>query len=104
MNAPHLHRPLAALLLGLLAAQANGGAVTVNVSTRTGAAAADAVVVFYPLDGAPAATRDTAVIDQINKNFVPRVSVPIALRRGSGRKIDEHRRRACGCMQRAETF
>ena len=75
MNAPHLHRPLAALLLGLLAAQVNGGAVTVNVSTRTGAAAADAVVVFYPLDGAPAATRDTAVIDQINKNFVPRVSV-----------------------------
>jgi plastocyanin len=31
--------------------------------------------VFYPLDGAPAATRDSAVIDQINKKFVPRVSV-----------------------------
>jgi plastocyanin len=75
MNAPHLHRPLAALLLGLLAAQANGGAVTVNVTTQTGAAAGDAVVVFYPLDAAPAAARDSAVIDQINKRFVPRVSV-----------------------------
>jgi plastocyanin len=75
MNAPHRHRPLAALLLGLLAAQANGGAVTVNITTQTGAAAGDAVVVFYPLDAAPAATRDTAVIDQINKSFVPRVSV-----------------------------
>jgi plastocyanin len=75
MNAPHLRRPLAALVLGLLAAQADGGAVTVNVTTRTGAAAGDAVVVFYPLDAPPAATRDTAVIDQINKKFVPRVSV-----------------------------
>jgi plastocyanin len=75
MNAPHPHRPLAALLLGLLAAQANGGAVTVNITTRTGAAAEDTVVVFYPLDTVPAATRDTAVIDQVNKRFVPRVSV-----------------------------
>jgi plastocyanin len=75
MNAPHPHRPLAALLLGLLAAQANGGAVTVNVTTRTGAAAEDTVVVFYPLDTVPAATRDAAVIDQVNKRFVPRVSV-----------------------------
>jgi plastocyanin len=75
MNAPHLHRPLAALVLGLLAAQADGGAVTVNVTTQTGAAAGDAVVVFYPLDAAPAAARETAVIDQINKRFVPRVSV-----------------------------
>jgi plastocyanin len=75
MNAPHPHRPLAALLLGLLAAQANGGAVTVNITTRTGAAAEDTVVVFYPLDTVPAATRDAAVIDQVNKRFVPRVSV-----------------------------
>jgi plastocyanin len=75
MNAPHLHRPLAALLLGLLAAQAGGGTVTVNITTQTGAAAEDAVVVFYPLDAAPAATRDTVVIDQINKRFVPHVSV-----------------------------
>lgn len=75
MNVPHLHRPLAAVLLGLLAAQTNGGAVTVNVTTQTGAAAGDAVVVFYPLDAAPAVNRDTAVIDQINKSFVPRVSV-----------------------------
>jgi len=75
MKAPHLNRPLAALLLGLLAAQANGGAVTVNITTQTGAAAGDAVVVFYPLDAAPPTARDTAVIDQINKSFVPRVSV-----------------------------
>jgi plastocyanin len=31
--------------------------------------------VFYPLDAVPATTRDTAVIDQVNKRFVPRVSV-----------------------------
>jgi plastocyanin len=75
MNVPHPHRPLAVLLLGLLAARADGGAVTVNVTTQTGAAAGDAVVVFYPLDAAPAAARETAVIDQINKRFVPHVSV-----------------------------
>jgi len=75
MNAAHRCRPLAASLLGLLAAQATGGVVTVNVTSRSGAAAQDAVVVFYPLDTTPAASRDTAVIDQINKRFVPHVSV-----------------------------
>jgi plastocyanin len=75
MNAPHCHGPLALLLVGLLTAQAFGAVVTVNVTTRAGAAAEDAVVVFYPLDAAPPATRDTAVIDQIDKRFVPHVSV-----------------------------
>lgn len=75
MNLAHRHRPLAALLSSLLAAQAFGGVVTVSVTTRSGTAAEDAVIVFYPLDAAPAATHDTAAIDQINKTFVPHVSV-----------------------------
>ena len=49
--------------------------VTVNVTTRSGTAAEDTVIVFDPLDAAPPAERDAAVIDQINKKFVPRVSV-----------------------------
>jgi plastocyanin len=39
----------------------------------------DAVIVFDPLDASPAAgpaaSRDTAIIDQVDKRFVPRVSV-----------------------------
>ncbi|MGC1521824.1 MAG: methylamine utilization protein [Steroidobacteraceae bacterium] len=75
MNVAQRRRLCAALLSSLLAAQAVGGVVTVNVTTRSGTAAEDAVIVFYPLDAAPAATHDSAVIDQINKKFVPHVSV-----------------------------
>lgn len=62
-------------LLALCANAALAGMLTVNVKTSSGAAAADVVVVFDPLDAAPAPSHDTAVIDQINKRFVPRVSV-----------------------------
>jgi len=59
----------------LLAHSALAGVVTVNVTTRSGAALEDTVIVFDPLDAKPPATQDTAIIDQINKRFVPRVSV-----------------------------
>lgn len=69
------HRQVAALLGLLCAAGAMAGVVTVNVTTRSGAAAGDTVIVFDPLDSQPAASHDAAVIDQVNKRFVPRVSV-----------------------------
>jgi len=63
------------LLGALWAPAAFAGMVTVNVTTHSGAAAADAVIVFDPLDTAPPASHDAAVVDQIDKKFVPRVSV-----------------------------
>lgn len=75
MTNMHRYPGLAAALLGVLAAQAIGGTVTVNVTTGSGTPVQDAVIVFDPLDATPAASRDAAVIDQINKRFVPRVSV-----------------------------
>jgi plastocyanin len=76
------HRRRAGALLGVFAMlcvltehDALAGMVTVNVTTPSGTAAEDAVVVFDPLDEAPVAARDAAVIDQINKKFVPRVTV-----------------------------
>lgn len=50
--------------------------VTVDVTTtRPALTAADAVIVFDPLDATPAPSHETAIIDQVNKTFVPRVSV-----------------------------
>jgi plastocyanin len=72
----HPYRRLAAALLAVSFADAAfAGMVTVSVTTRSGAAAEDTVIVFDPLDAAPAPSHDAAVIDQINKRFVPRVSV-----------------------------
>jgi len=69
-------RRYAAWLLGLLCTPTGFAAVvTVNVATRAGGAAADTVIVFDPLDATPAPSRETARIDQINKHFVPRVTV-----------------------------
>ena len=58
----------------------NASPVTVQVATSSGDAAIDAIVVFDPLDSpapgtAAPGTAATAVIDQINKRFVPHVSV-----------------------------
>jgi plastocyanin len=64
-----------ALLAALCAQPALAGMVTVDVTTRSAATAADAVIVFDPLDAAPAPSHETAIIDQVNKIFVPRVSV-----------------------------
>ena len=72
----HVHRRQMTALLGVLCAPAAlAGMVTVNVATRSGAAAADAVIVLDPLDATPPMHREAAIIDQINKRFAPRVSV-----------------------------
>jgi plastocyanin len=72
----HRHRrPAAALIALLYTPSVFAGMVTVNVTTRSGGAAEDAVIVFDPLDAAPPASHGTATIDQINKRFVPRVTV-----------------------------
>lgn len=80
MRPAQAHEKLAAVLLSVVCAQAActaayAGLVKVDVTTRSGAAAEDAVIVFDPLDGMPAAGHDAATIDQINKRFVPRVTV-----------------------------
>jgi plastocyanin len=62
-------------LLALSAHTALSATVTVNVTTQSGAPAEDAVIVFDPLDTTPPPGHDAASIDQINKTFVPRVSV-----------------------------
>lgn len=75
MISPHRRRR-AAWLLGLLCTQSGLAAeVTVNVATRAGGAAADTVIVFDPLDASPAPSHDSASIDQVNKHFVPQVTV-----------------------------
>jgi plastocyanin len=68
-------RHMAALLGVLCAEGALAGMVTVNVSTRSGASAENTVIVFDPLDSAPPASHGAAIIDQVDKKFVPRVSV-----------------------------
>ena len=52
-----------------------GGSVTLSVNNQSGTAAEDAVVIFDPLDAVPPASHVTVAIDQINKTFVPKVTV-----------------------------
>jgi plastocyanin len=75
MNLERLTRCLFATLACAIAQAAAAGMVTVNVATKSGAAAEDAVIFFDPLDATPAPAHGSASIDQINKQFVPRVSV-----------------------------
>jgi plastocyanin len=49
--------------------------VTVNVKTKSGAAGENTIVMFDPLDAAPPPAHASAVIDQVDKRFVPKVSV-----------------------------
>jgi plastocyanin len=51
------------------------GIVTVSVKNTAGAASEDSIVMLDPLDGPAAATHNAAVIDQVDKQFVPKVSV-----------------------------
>ena len=64
-------------VLGLapLSGTALAAAVTFQVAARGGEAVANTVLVADPLDGTAAPAHGTASIDQINKQFVPRVSV-----------------------------
>jgi plastocyanin len=54
---------------------ANAVPVTVTVTAKSGASAQDTVLVFDSLGAPPPAGHDTAIIDQINKQFVPRINV-----------------------------
>ena len=67
-------RWLPAVLAGI-ATGAMAASVTVKVSDSSGRPLADAIVVLDPLDQTPAATRGSAQIDQVNQEFVPRVTV-----------------------------
>jgi plastocyanin len=49
--------------------------VTVTATAKPGASAENTVLIFDPLNATPAAGHDTAIIDQIDKRFVPRISV-----------------------------
>jgi plastocyanin len=62
-------------LIALFAHATFAATVTVNVATQSGGSAEDTLVVFDPLDTAPPASHDAASVDQINKTFVPRVSI-----------------------------
>jgi len=72
------HRQLrhgVALFAMLCAHTAPAAVVTVNVTTQSGVTVKDAVIVFDPLDATPPSSHDSAVIDQVNKKFEPRVTV-----------------------------
>jgi plastocyanin len=49
--------------------------VSVSIASQTGAALPETVVVFDPLEVSPASTHASASIDQVDKQFVPHVSV-----------------------------
>jgi plastocyanin len=59
--------------LGMSAACA--GPVTVNITASDGLSPEDSVVIFDPLDASIPPTHLTASIDQVQQQFVPRVSV-----------------------------
>ena len=59
----------------MIAAASHATNVSVTLRNSAGAPLEDAVVVFDPLDAAIAPAHATAIVDQINKRFVPRVSV-----------------------------
>jgi plastocyanin len=63
------------VVLLFCAAHALAGTVTVEVRDATGAAVSDAVVVLDPAERAPAGAHESIQIDQVNQQFVPRVSV-----------------------------
>ena len=73
------HRFLFALLFSWVAgaAHAQAGSIAVTVSTPAGEPVADAVVVVVPSDaaGMPAARPRAEEVDQIDKDFVPKVKV-----------------------------
>jgi plastocyanin len=63
------------LLAVLSAASTRASIVSVTVRTASGAAAEDALIVFEPRDATPPLGKATVAIDQVNKRFVPRVTI-----------------------------
>lgn len=64
-----------AAMAALCAHAAVASTVTVAVKTASGAAAVDTIVILDPKDASPPAAHATAIVDQIDKHFVPHVSV-----------------------------
>jgi plastocyanin len=76
MKSMHRRRLRSLGLLAMLFPACNwAGVVTVEVTTTSGIKAEDTVIVFDPLDATPQPSHDKAIIDQVNKQYVPRVSV-----------------------------
>lgn len=76
MNSRRRRRLLALAMLGAACADAAfAGMVTISAKNPTGSAAEDTIIVFDPLDAVPPPTRPAAIIDQVDKRFVPRVNV-----------------------------
>jgi plastocyanin len=63
------------LLTDLCGTPAVAVVVTIAVHTPSGTAAEDTLVVFDPLDSTPAVDKKSVTIDQVNKRFVPRVTI-----------------------------
>jgi hypothetical protein len=70
---PALFAP--ALLGALYMCTASGAMVTIGAMSQSGAAAEDTIIVFDPLDVIPPPSHPVAIIDQVDKRFVPRVNV-----------------------------
>jgi plastocyanin len=81
MSAPLSFFCRAAGLCVLIAHGSPAAEVTLHVNTTNGAPAENAVIVFDTLDAASSASHDTATIDQIDKQFIPLVTV---IRTGTG--------------------
>jgi plastocyanin len=72
--APHFRCAL--VLVGVLSGTgALASVVTITAHTSSGIAAEDTVIVFEPHDATPATGKASATIDQVNKRFVPRVTI-----------------------------
>lgn len=76
MKSKPLRSPFALILLAALAPSLSmAGVVTIEVKTKSGSSAEDTVIILDPLDTTAAPSHESAIIDQINKRFAPRVSV-----------------------------
>jgi plastocyanin len=63
------------LLATLSGTPALASVVTITVRTSSGTAAEDTLIVFEPRDAVPPPGRASVAIDQVNKRFVPRVTI-----------------------------
>jgi len=63
------------LLMALSGVPALASIVTITVRTASGTAAEDALIVFDPRDALPPSGRASVAIDQVNKRFVPHVTI-----------------------------
>jgi plastocyanin len=66
---------ICALCAAWCTGSAYGGNVTVAITSSGGVSPQDTIVVFDPLDTTVAPSRPDATIDQVDKQFVPKVSV-----------------------------